>query len=87
MLPDILASFPVHGVMSTPLAVFLQLDTIGIVLLVLLGRVITALALGASERDQRTHTKLLLLNIHIQLELHRKVKQKEWSLQERRLHP
>ena len=56
MLPNILASFPVQGVMSTPLAVFLQLDTIGIVLLVLLGRIVAALAVSARQGDQSTHT-------------------------------
>jgi hypothetical protein len=44
-----------QGVMTTPLAIFLELDTIGVILLVLLGRVITALALGAGQSDQRTH--------------------------------
>ena len=44
-----------QGVMATPLAVLLELDTIRIVLLVLLGRVVAALALGAGQGDQRTH--------------------------------
>ena len=44
-----------QGVMATPLAVLLELDTIRIVLLVLLGRVVTALALRARQSDQRTH--------------------------------
>ncbi len=44
-----------HGVMTTPLAILLELDTVRIVLLVLLGRVIAALALGAGQSDQRTH--------------------------------
>ena len=42
-------------VMTAPLAVLLQLDTIRVVLLVLLGRVVAALALGAGQGDQRTH--------------------------------
>ena len=46
-----------NGVMTTPLAIFLHLETIGVVLLVLLRRVIAALALSASQRNQRTHQK------------------------------
>ena len=44
-----------QGVMATPLAVLLELDTIRVVLLVLLGRVVAALALRARQGDQRTH--------------------------------
>ena len=44
-----------QGVMSTPLAVLLQLDTVRVVLLVLFGRVIAALALSAGHSDQCTH--------------------------------
>ena len=43
------------SVMTTPLAIFLHLDTVGIVLLVLFRRVVTTLAFGAREGDQRTH--------------------------------
>ena len=50
-----LSSLFVRRVMTAPLAVLLQLDTIRIVLLVLLGRVVTALALRARQSDQRTH--------------------------------
>ena len=42
-------------VLLAPLAILLQLDTIRIVLLVLLGRVVAALALRARQGDQRTH--------------------------------
>ena len=42
-------------VLLAPLAILLQLDTIRVVLLVLLGRVITPLALGAGQSDQSTH--------------------------------
>ena len=42
-----------HGVMTTPLAILLELDTVRIVLLVLLGRVIAALALGAGAATTR----------------------------------
>ena len=52
---DALSGFFMHRVALAPLAVLLQLDTIRIVLLVLLGRVITALALRARQSDQRTH--------------------------------
>ena len=41
--------------MSAPLAVLLELDTIRITLLVLFGRVIAALAFGARQSDQSTH--------------------------------
>ena len=41
-------------VMTAPLAVLLQLDAIRIVLLVLLGRVIAALAISAGQSDQRS---------------------------------
>ena len=41
--------------MATPLAIFLHLDTIRVVLLVLLGRVIAALAISARQGDQSTH--------------------------------
>ena len=42
-------------VLLAPLAILLELDTIRVVLLVLLGRVIAALALRARQGDQRTH--------------------------------
>jgi hypothetical protein len=51
----ILSSFLVQSVLAAPLAVFLHLDAIRIILLVLFGRVVTALALGARQSDQRTH--------------------------------
>ena len=44
-----------QGVMTTPFAIFLQLNTIRIVLLVFLGRIVAAFALGASHSDQSTH--------------------------------
>ena len=44
-----------QGVMTATLAIFLHLDAIGVVLLVLLGRVVTALAIRARQGDQRTH--------------------------------
>ncbi len=44
-----------HGVMTAPLAILGQLDTIGIALLVLFGRIVAALALGACQGDQSTH--------------------------------
>ena len=52
---DALSGFFMHRVALAPLAVLLQLDTIRIVLLVLLGRVVTALALRARQSDQSTH--------------------------------
>lgn len=59
-----LSSFLMQGVGLAPLAILLELDTIGIILLVLFGRVIAALALGAGQGDQRTHEfsfKLIVL--------------------------
>ena len=44
-----------QGVMTAPLAIFLHLDAIGVVLLVLLGRVIATLAFSARQGNQRTH--------------------------------
>ena len=52
---DYLSSFTMQGVMATPLAILLQLDAVRVVLLVLFGRVIAALALGACHSDQSTH--------------------------------
>ena len=39
----------------TPRAVLLELNTLRIVLLVLVGRIVTTLALGASQGDHCTH--------------------------------
>ena len=44
-----------QGMGTTPLAILLELNTIGIILLVLFGRVIAALALGAGQNDINTH--------------------------------
>ena len=44
-----------QGVMATPAAILLELDTIGIILLVLFGRVIAALALSAGQKIGRAH--------------------------------
>ena len=44
-----------HGVMTTPLAILLQLDTLRIILLVLLGRIVAALAFRACQNYLRTH--------------------------------
>jgi len=44
-----------QGMMTTPLAILLELDTVRIILLVLLGRVVAALAIGARQSDQSTH--------------------------------
>ena len=50
-----LSSFAMKSVVAAPLAIFLHLDTIRVVLLVFLGRVITALALRARQGNHRTH--------------------------------
>ena len=44
-----------HRVMLAPLAVLLELEALGIILLVLRGRVVTALAVSARQCDQSTH--------------------------------
>ena len=44
-----------HCVRLAPLAIFLHLNTVWIILLVLGGRIVAALALGACQGDQRTH--------------------------------
>ena len=49
------------GVMTTPLAIFLHLETIGVILLVLLRRVVATLAFSTRQSDQRTHQILLAL--------------------------
>ena len=41
--------------MTTPATILLELDTIGVILLVLFGLVIAALALSAGQSDQCTH--------------------------------
>ena len=43
------------SVVTAPLAIFLHLDTIGIVLLVLLRRIVAALAFRACQNYLRTH--------------------------------
>jgi hypothetical protein len=43
------------GVPPAPATVLLELDAVGIVLLVLVGVVVATLALLASERDELTH--------------------------------
>lgn len=53
--PDSLSSFLVSSVMSTPLAILFKLNTIRIILLVFLGRIVTALAVCAGQCDQCTH--------------------------------
>ena len=44
-----------HSVLTAPLAILVKLKTVGVVLLVLLGRVVAALALGAGEQDIDAH--------------------------------
>ena len=38
-----------------PLAVLLELESLGIILLILRGRIVAALAISARHRDQGTH--------------------------------
>ena len=44
-----------HRVVTAPLAILLELNTIRIILLVFLGRIVAAFALGACQSDQSTH--------------------------------
>lgn len=44
-------------------AILVELDTIGIVLLVLEGIVVSLLALGASQRDLNAHGNFLLIQV------------------------
>ena len=52
---DALSGLFMHRVALAPLAVLLQLDTIRIVLLVLLGRIVSTLAFSACKGDQSAH--------------------------------
>ena len=49
-----------HRVVTAPLAILLELEPLRVVLLVLGGRVIAALAISARHRDQGTHLLSLL---------------------------
>ena len=60
-----------QGVLVAPLAILPHLDTIGIILLVLSGRVITALALGAGQSDQSTHEFSFKLSVSKLASTHR----------------
>ena len=51
----ILPRLPMERMVTAPLAILLELDAIGVVLLVLLRRVVAALAFSACQCDQRTH--------------------------------
>ena len=44
-----------HSVLTAPLTILVKLEAVGVVLLVLLGRVVAALALSAGQSDQSTH--------------------------------
>ena len=61
----ILSSFLVQGMGTTPLAILLELNTIGIILLVLLGRIVSTLAFSACKGDQSTHQFSFKLRISI----------------------
>ena len=55
-----------HRVALAPLAVLLELDALGIVLLVLLGRVVTVLAFRARQGDHRAHNSPLKPSLAIE---------------------
>lgn len=44
-----------HSVLTAPLAILVKLEAVGVVLLVLLGRVVTALALRTRQGNHRAH--------------------------------
>lgn len=44
-----------QGMVTTPFAILLELNTIRIILLVLLGRIVAAFTLSACQGDQSTH--------------------------------
>ena len=44
-----------HSVLTAPLTILVKLEAVGVVLLVLLGRVVAALALSAGQRDLNAH--------------------------------
>ena len=70
-----------QGVLFAPLAIFLHLESIRIILLVLFGRIVAALALGAGQGDQRTH-ELSFKKIEIQFEsvhIQQSTQLKKWS--------
>jgi hypothetical protein len=50
-----LSGFLVYRMGLAPLAVLTKFNTVRIILLVFLGRIVAALALGARQSDQRTH--------------------------------
>ena len=52
-------------VLLAPLAILLELNTIGIILLVLLGRIVSTLAFSACKGDQSTHQFSFKLRISI----------------------
>ena len=60
-----LARFLVKRVLVAPLAILLELNTIGIILLVLLGRIVSTLAFSACKGDQSTHQFSFKLRISI----------------------
>ena len=64
-----LTGLAMQRVMAAPLAVLLQLHTIGSRLFILIRRVITALALGARQRNQSTHRSIYSLYIVIAFDL------------------
>src|SRR5690242_8548849 len=55
-----LPRLPVRGVLPAPPAVLLELEAVGVVLLVLDGVVVPAFALGALEGDDRFHRSISL---------------------------
>ena len=55
----LLARLLVHGVCTAPATVLLELDAVGVILLVLVGVIVATLALLASERDELTHVVFL----------------------------
>ena len=62
-LSDVLLRLAVQGLLLAESAILLQFDTVGVVLLVLHGVVVSLLALVASERDLNSHVRHLLKSL------------------------
>jgi hypothetical protein len=62
-----------ESVMTAPLAILHELDAIGVVLLVFLGRVVTALTLSAGQCDQSTHNSSYLMYKRLNNQAHKKI--------------
>lgn len=60
LITETLSSLFVERMFAAPLAILLELDAVRIILLVLLGRVVTAFALRTRQGNHRAHEYSLL---------------------------